>query len=180
MRKSLTLLIFALVLVCLSANMFAQINATATLQGTVTDKTGAVIPGADVKITNKQTGEVRSATTSGSGLYTFNLLPAGTYEVRVSVKGFSTAAFENVDLFVARTTTIDAQMSPSAQAETVTVEAERSGKPSAQRTRLRQPRVARSRRSSGELVRSHQAAHRRVCDQRIERTQRQRDGQRYR
>jgi len=124
MRKSLTLLIFALVLVCLSAtNIFAQVNASATLQGTVTDKSGAVIPAADVKITNKQTGEARSATTTGSGLYTFNLLPAGKYEVRVSVKGFSTAAFENVELFVGRTTTIDAQMAPSAQAETVTVEA---------------------------------------------------------
>src|SRR5262249_22193838 len=97
--------------------------ATATLQGTVTDKTGAVIPSADVKITNKATGEARSATTTNSGLYTFNLLPAGVYEVRVSVKGFSTAAFQNVELLVGRTTTIDAQMAPSAQAETVTVEA---------------------------------------------------------
>ena len=124
MRKRITLLFFALVLVCLSAtNVLAQISATATLQGTVTDKSGAVIPSADIKITNKQTGETRSATTTGSGLYVFNLLPAGIYEVRVAVKGFSTAAFENVELFVGRTTTIDAQMSPSAQAETITVEA---------------------------------------------------------
>jgi hypothetical protein len=124
MRKRLALLFFALALVCLSTTaIFAQVTATATLQGTVTDKSGAVIPGADVKITNKQTGEVRSAPSSGAGLYTFNLLPAGTYEVRVSVKGFSTAAFENVELAVGRTTTIDAQMTPSAQAETVTVEA---------------------------------------------------------
>jgi len=124
MRKRIMLSLFALVLVCLSSiNLMAQINATATLQGTVTDKSGAVIPAADVKITNKATGEVRQATTTGSGLYSFNLLPAGIYEVRVSVKGFSTAAFENVEMFVGRTTTIDAQMSPSAQAETVTVEA---------------------------------------------------------
>jgi len=124
MQKRFALLFFALVLVCLSAtNVMAQVNASATLQGTVTDKSGAVIPSADVKITNKQTGEARSTMTSGAGLYSFNLLPAGTYEVRVSVKGFSTAAFENVELFVGRTTTIDAQMSPSTQAETVTVEA---------------------------------------------------------
>src|SRR5579883_376472 len=61
MQKRLALLFLALVLVCLSAmNVMAQVNASATLQGTVTDKTGAVIPSADVKITNKQTGEARS------------------------------------------------------------------------------------------------------------------------
>jgi hypothetical protein len=124
MRKCLTVLFYALVLVCLSAaSIMAQINASATLQGTVADKTGAVIPSADVKVTNKGTGEVRSATSNASGLYNFNLLPAGIYEVRVSFKGFSTAAFENVELFVGRTTTIDAQMTPSTQVDTVTVEA---------------------------------------------------------
>ena len=124
MRNKNLLFILALALICLSAtNLFGQITASATLQGTVTDKTGAVIPNADVKVTNKETGAARSATTSGSGLYVFNLLPAGMYEVRVSVKGFTTAAFQNVELAVSRTTTIDAQLSPSQQAETVTVEA---------------------------------------------------------
>lgn len=124
MQKRFMLFFLAVAFLCLSTtNLMAQINATATLQGTVTDKSGAVIPAADVKITNKQTNETRSATSNSAGLYSFNLLPAGMYEVRVSVKGFSTAAFENVELFVGRTTTIDAQMSPSTQVETVTVEA---------------------------------------------------------
>ncbi|HWZ34103.1 MAG TPA: carboxypeptidase regulatory-like domain-containing protein [Bryobacteraceae bacterium] len=124
MRNRISLLFLALVLVCLSASsVMAQINATATLQGTVTDKSGAVIPSAEVKATSKQTNEVRSATSNGSGLYSFNLLSAGIYEVRVTVRGFSIAVFENVELSVGRTTTIDAQLSPSAQADTVTVEA---------------------------------------------------------
>jgi len=101
----------------------AQITATATLEGTVTDATGAVIPNANVKINNKSTGELRTAISNGAGLYSFNLLPAGIYEVRVSVAGFSTAAFENVEVAVSHTTTIDAQLSPSQQATTVMVEA---------------------------------------------------------
>jgi len=124
MRTRILLGFSALVLLCLSTgNLIAQITASATLQGTVMDKTSAVIPAAEVKVTNKQNGEVRSTTSNGAGLYVFNLLPAGTYEVRVSVKGFATAAYENVELAVGRTTTIDAQLSPSQQAETVTVEA---------------------------------------------------------
>ena len=101
----------------------AQLTATATLQGTITDKSGAVVPNAEVKITNKSTGESRSAVSNNAGIYSFNLLPAGQYEVRVSMAGFSTAAFENVELSVSRTTTIDAELAPSQQSTTVTVEA---------------------------------------------------------
>jgi hypothetical protein len=118
----------ALALACLCAtSVMGQITASATLQGTVTDKTGASVPGAEVRATNKQTGEVRSENTNNAGLYAFNLMPAGTYQVRVTMKGFSIAAFENVELAVSRATTIDAQLSPSQQSETITVEATGAG-----------------------------------------------------
>ncbi len=124
MLKRFMLLFSAVLMICFTTgNLKAQITATATLQGTVTDKTGAVIPGAEVKITSKETGQVRTDTTTGQGTYAFNLLPSGHYEVRVSVKGFATAIYNNVEMFVSRTTTIDAQLAPSQQAETVTVEA---------------------------------------------------------
>jgi len=114
-------ILFLAVLVCTVA--LAQTTATATLQGTVTDKTGGVIPNANVQITSKSTGETRTSTTNSAGLYSFNLLPASIYAVRVNVPGFATAIFENVELAVSRTTTIDAVLSPSQQAATVTVEA---------------------------------------------------------
>ena len=123
MRTRIVSCLLAVALICLSSGIAsAQITATATLQGTVTDKSGAVVPAAEVRVTSRETGEVRSGASNGSGIYTFNLLPAGHYDVRVSVKGFSTAVFENVELAVGRTSTIDAQLSPSTQAETVTVE----------------------------------------------------------
>jgi hypothetical protein len=140
MRNRVLFVVSVLALVCLSVSgLSAQITATATLQGTVTDKTGAVIPNAGVKITNKSTGEVRSVISNSAGLYSFNLLPAGMYEVRVSVKGFSTAAFENVELAVSRTTTIDAELTPSAQATTVTVEAAGAALVDVQKTDVSRP-----------------------------------------
>ena len=124
MQKRVLLGVFLMALVCLmSWSLFGQITATATLQGTVTDKSGGVIPNAAVKITNKSTGEVRSATSNGAGLYSFNLLPAGTYSVNVTVPGFTNAVFDNVELAVSRTTQIDAELALSQQASTVTVEA---------------------------------------------------------
>jgi hypothetical protein len=118
----------ALALICLSTGIVsAQINATATLQGTVLDKSGAVVPGAEIRITSKQSGAQRVEMSNNSGTYVFSLLPAGTYDVRVSLKGFATALYENVVLSVSQTTTVDASLSPSTQAETITVEATGAG-----------------------------------------------------
>jgi hypothetical protein len=139
MRK-LIVLFSALVLVCLSTtDLLAQVNSSATLRGTVLDKTQAVIPGAEVKITHKETGLVRTATTGNEGSYVFSLLPAGHYEVRISMKGFATAAFENVELTVGQTTSIDANMSPSSQMETVTVEATGAALVDTQKTDVSRP-----------------------------------------
>src|SRR3984957_4271939 len=111
-------------LICVStAKVFAQATATATLQGTVTDKTAAVVPGAEVTISSKSTGLQRVEKSNNDGFYAFNLLPAGIYELRVAVKGFATGLYQNVEVFVGRTTTIDPQLSPSQQAERERAEA---------------------------------------------------------
>src|ERR1700722_14227663 len=140
MRDRFLGVIYTLALVCLStSNLPAQVNATATLQGTVTDKSGALIPNAEIKIANKNTGETRAATSNGSGLYSFNLLPAGTYEVKISMTGFSSADFQGVELAVSRTTTIDAELSPSQQATTVVVEAAAAAQLDLQKTDVSRP-----------------------------------------
>jgi protocatechuate 3,4-dioxygenase beta subunit len=73
----------------LTPALFGQATASATIQGTVSDKTAAVIPGAEVKLTGKGTGFVRSASTNDIGFYRFDLVPPGNYEVRVTAKGFT-------------------------------------------------------------------------------------------
>src|SRR5579864_7398334 len=122
-KRSMLLILVVAVFLSSVSTLFAQVNSSAALRGTVMDKTKAVIPNAEVRIGNRETGLERATVSGEQGLYQFDLLPAGRYEVRVAVKGFSTAVFQNVELAVSQTTTLDATLSPSTQAETVTVEA---------------------------------------------------------
>lgn len=123
MRKhGLLLVLIVAILAIATANLYAQATASAILQGTVLDSSQAVVPNAEVKITNKDTGAVRTTQTNETGGYRFDLLPPGTYEVRITLRGFAVVVFENVGLAVAQTTALDATLTPSAQAEIVTVE----------------------------------------------------------
>ena len=119
-NKFLALLIGALL--C-TLSLYGQVTATGSLAGTVTDKSGAVVPNASVKISSKDTGLARETTTGAGGVYRFDLLPAGTYTITASASGFATSTTQNVGLSVGQTTTIDISLSPSTVKETVTVEA---------------------------------------------------------
>jgi carboxypeptidase family protein/TonB-dependent receptor-like protein len=103
---------------------FAQATASATLEGTVTDKSQAVIRGATVTIANKATGVTRSVMTNDVGSYRFELLSAGKYSLKVTASGFASAVTEDVELPVGRTTTLDYALNPGATSETVTVTGE--------------------------------------------------------
>src|ERR1700677_1022388 len=63
-------------------------TVTATVTGTVTDQSGAVIPGASVVAQNMDTGVGSSATSNSAGLYRIGFLPIGRYQVTVDAKGF--------------------------------------------------------------------------------------------
>jgi hypothetical protein len=77
----------------------AQVTG-ATLSGTVTDASGAVIPGVQVSIKNRATGVTRNITTDELGFYSAPNLLAGNYDVTVSAPGFSTAVQSNIALAV--------------------------------------------------------------------------------
>ena len=62
-----------------------------SISGTVTDPQGAVVSGAQVKATNIETGAVYTTTSDSSGLFRFNLIPTGTYNVSLAAQGFKTA-----------------------------------------------------------------------------------------
>ena len=66
-----------------------QAQATGTINGSVYDSTGALIPGATVTVTNTGTNQTRSATTDDSGNYVLPFLPVGNYSVRVEKEGFT-------------------------------------------------------------------------------------------
>ena len=100
-RVSTTVTVFfVLALTIFSAGQaHAQVTG-ATLFGTISDSSGAVIPGVQVSIKNRATGVVRDVTTDEAGFYSTPNLLAGNYDVTVSKPGFGTAMQSNIALAV--------------------------------------------------------------------------------
>ena len=98
--------------------------SSATLSGTVTDKTGAVIPDATVTLTSTDQGFQHQQKTSETGLYTFTLLPPGQYSLAVQKQGLSTYTQTNISLQVGQTLAIPVSLSMGSVTEQVTVTAE--------------------------------------------------------
>jgi hypothetical protein len=78
-----------LLLLLLAPGAAAQ-TTTSTIEGTVTDASGAVVSGAEVTVSGTTLASVRTATTGANGFYRVTALPAGTYTLAVSAKGFAT------------------------------------------------------------------------------------------
>src|SRR5215472_5305550 len=98
-------------------------KATGTITGTLTDPSGAAMPGAAVSIVNDRTGAARDTTTNEQGSFSFPELDAGTYRVTVTKAGFKKLELKAVDLHVADVTNLTLKMEMGAAAETVVVEA---------------------------------------------------------
>ena len=96
---------------------------TATLSGTVTDSSGAVIPNATVTITQTTTNAAREVQSDQSGNYSVTSLQAGTYTVSVTSKGFESYLAKNVVLNVADKRGLNIQLKAGSTSTTVTVEA---------------------------------------------------------
>jgi hypothetical protein len=101
----------------------AQVTS-ATIVGTVTDSSGAALPGATVTARNVDTGFTRTVPTNESGAYRLEFLPIGSYTVEVTLSGFRTATRSGIVLNVNDTAKVDAALALGGVAETVNVEAE--------------------------------------------------------
>src|SRR3954447_20894245 len=95
----------------------------ATLNGRVTDATGAGVVGATVTATNVATNETSTTSTLAEGDYTIPLLKPGTYNIRAEAQGFKSALRENIQLFVSDKKTVDFSMEVGQIQETLTVTA---------------------------------------------------------
>jgi hypothetical protein len=96
---------------------------TATVTGTVTDPSGAVVPGAEVTLTNTSNGFTFSATTNGAGVYVVPNLHPDTYTLSVSATGFKTYEQRGITLVVNQTATVNAALQVGSSVQTVQVEA---------------------------------------------------------
>src|SRR6266699_6019576 len=122
-RLAYLFLVGVLLLSVGSGTAFAQATASATIQGTVTDKSGAVVTGVQVVAKNKATDITRTTSTNDVGFYQFELLPVGTYTVTVSKTGFATFA-QTLEILVGQTAMVNAELKPGAASEVIEVTSE--------------------------------------------------------
>jgi outer membrane receptor protein involved in Fe transport len=90
----------------LGTNLISAQGTTGQISGTVTDPNGAVIQGANVKVTNLDTSLTRETTSDEDGVYAFQLLPAGRYKIEISAANFASATTEVV-VNITQTTTVE-------------------------------------------------------------------------
>ena len=123
MQKKLTFLLLG---VLLSATMlFGQASSGASsVTGRVTDASGAVIPGAAVTLTDTSTNISTSTQTNAAGLYLFNEVKPGIYDISVVNAGFRKAFIRHQEILVAAATTVNVQLEVGAAAEVVEVTAQ--------------------------------------------------------
>ena len=122
-RNTFTFTLCAALLV-FAQSAAAQLAGTASLQGTVTDPTGAVIPGATVTIVETAT-QLKQATTSGhDGLFSFPNIKIGTYNLNVTAAGFQSYTQQNIVLDVGSSIAINVKLPVGEATQQVEVQAE--------------------------------------------------------
>ena len=92
------------------------------MTGTVTDSTGANVPGASVTITHKETNFSREAVSTATGMYTFTNVQPGAYDVKVSLQGFREFVKTDVPVSVNQISRVDVRLDIGALTETITVQ----------------------------------------------------------
>jgi Carboxypeptidase regulatory-like domain/TonB dependent receptor-like, beta-barrel len=124
--KSGKLVAFGLFVLALLVPSVARAQSQATdgaIEGTITDSSGAVLPGVSVTITNVETGTDRVVVTNDRGLFRAPLLPLGLYKVSAELQGFKRFEKTGVSLSVGQTAVVNASMSVGQVSETVSVSA---------------------------------------------------------
>ncbi len=104
---------------------FAQSQAASgSIEGTITDTTGAVVAGVRVSAVNLQTGLTRDTETNSEGLYRLQVLPVGDYNVSIEKQGFATIKRDAVKVQVGDKVTLDIELGAAGAAETVNITTE--------------------------------------------------------
>jgi hypothetical protein len=102
----------------------SQVAPTASLTGTITDPSGAVIPAAHVQLVSVETGFERAVDAQSDGRYLLSQIPVGLYRMEVSSSGFNTHKQTGIRLNVNTTTTLDVRLAIGAVGESVSVSAD--------------------------------------------------------
>ena len=117
--KALTISMLLAVCACMA---FGQ-GATSLMSGTVTDPTGAAVPGAEVQAVQTDTNLVLKVTTNDQGAFAIPSVPAGPYRITVAKPGFKTATLTNIQVESAVPATVNIKLEVGQASESVTVTA---------------------------------------------------------
>src|SRR5271157_6056379 len=116
--------VFAGIVLTLATLSWGQASTT-SVRGTVSDPQAAVVPDANVTISNLSTGFSQSTKTDEHGVYQFLQIPPGTYTLTVSKAGFATLKEENLQFMVNLAATANVTMNVHGETTTVEVTGER-------------------------------------------------------
>ena len=119
MSRSIRVVCFA-ILSCVAG--WSQ-SDTGSINGTVTDPSGAGVPQATIKILNTNTGAERSVTTADGGTYSISPLSIGYYVITVTTAGFSTTTIQDVALQAGQTRTINTSLQLASTSTSIVVQA---------------------------------------------------------
>ena len=121
---TLTTMCLLLAYLVVPIQTFAQTANTGVITGVVKDASGAVVPNATIRATNKGTGVERRTTASDSGVYELTQMVPGEYRVEVEASGFARYAADPVTVNVLSRTTLDPELRAAGATEQVTVTGE--------------------------------------------------------
>lgn len=113
--------LFSAALCMAAVPALAQVAGGGSIQGTITDPSGAVVPHAEVTATNTATGVATVRLTTAAGFYVITPLPAGRYNVKVAAPGFQITARQNVVVDALATVSLSMQLEVGSSTQQVTV-----------------------------------------------------------
>src|ERR1700761_2474690 len=93
-----------------------------SIGGSVSDSTGAAVPGATVSVVNKATNETRTFSTDSAGSFTVSALIPGVYQIRVEAQGFKISIADNVTVAQGANTRVDPVLTVGSISQTVSVD----------------------------------------------------------
>ncbi|MBZ5554727.1 MAG: TonB-dependent receptor [Acidobacteriia bacterium] len=123
-KRLLICALFVILAGLMTSTLWAQGQGTGSIEGVISDTTGAVMPGVKVVVRNLGTNAIRELMTDGSGHYRADLLPPGEYEVTATMTGFATAKIERLTLVVGSSHAADLKMQVAGGQVTVEVTSE--------------------------------------------------------
>jgi len=107
-----------------SSSLQAQANATGSIHGTITDPSGAPVPGATITLASAALLVSQTSTSDSAGNYHFEQLPVGAYKITSAAAGFQQYVRDNIQISAGFSAEVNVPMTVGAQSETVTVTAE--------------------------------------------------------